>query len=165
MNASIHSTRLVAIAGAVAALLLPACGPPPLQTAPEPTVEKGVVCFYRSDNGPGVLGYVFLFWASTTWSGGTEEIFDGVDLIGRLKRGTYFSYLADPGPHPFAPGGSVRFTPVSVEAGKTTYVRAIEHESLFGVEIELREMSDAGPGTIAELEFWPPELLAPITDP
>ena len=149
---------LVMAAFGAALLAVASCGvPPPLQPAPEPTGEKGVVCIYRAPKDPGVLRYIFLFWAPSTWYGGEEDVFDGVAKVGSVRRGTYFKYLADPGPHPFAPAGSVRFTPINVEAGKTHYLEAVEHRSLFGREIELRHRPERGPEVIEGLTYYPPE--------
>jgi len=73
--------------------------------------DHALVYFYR----PGIY----------TASGQNYSIKHLETELGKLKNGTYFTYLAQPGPHTFYYEGQYGFAKVSVElhSGETYYIR------------------------------------------
>ena len=99
---------------ALAGLLLTSCAAVQREAAPSqpdrPERGKGLVIFYRERHFTG--------------GGVSYKVFDNGNRIGGLPNGAYFIYQATPGAHKFTASTEVTDEkPLTVEAGKTYYVR------------------------------------------
>ena len=106
------SSRLVV--PALVGLLLSSCASVQREAAPSqadrPERGKGLVIFYRERHFTG--------------GGVSYKVLDNGTRIGGLPNGAYFVYQATPGVHKFTASTEVTDEkPLTVEAGKTYYVR------------------------------------------
>ena len=89
-------------------------------------------------------------------AGGTEaRMYDGNEKIGALPNGTYFFYQADPGQHTFTSALSIKDSvTLSLEEGKTYYIRANAKLTLLGMPAEMEVIpASVGTETVKELTY------------
>ena len=107
---------------AIVGCLLSSCASVQREAAPaqpdRPQAGKGLVTFYRERHFAG--------------GGVSYKVFDNGTRIGGLPNGAYFVYQAKPGVHKFTASTEVTDEkPLTVEAGKTYYIRGEVQMGLF----------------------------------
>ncbi len=136
--------RMVLVTVAVSALAIGGCSSVQrleLSVLPEPSVEKGLVYFFREKAFQG--------------SAVTLSVYDGDDKIGVLQNGTFFFIEAGPGLHTYSAKTEVSDRiHVAVEAGKCCFVKASTRLGLFVGQPELSLVNEAeGKAIVEELDY------------
>ena len=103
--------KLLALAVLGISLLLPGCvsGTRHASIYPYPDPGKGLVYFFRESHFVGALG--------------SYNIYEGKQILGPMKNGSYFFVQATPGEHTYSgPDAWASSLTINVEAGQTYYV-------------------------------------------